>query len=111
MSISRKAKWTAALAAAVLAVAALLLLLGWLFGPAADRLTPHDPVRAAALNATRQILLATAAGTAALIGLAFTARTFYMSRRAQKLNWPTHNCKAPTLLVPQHGRLISAELT
>jgi len=36
-----------------------------------------------AVNSTRQILLATAGGTAILIGLGFTARTYYLSRRGQ----------------------------
>ena len=36
-----------------------------------------------AVNSTRQILLAAAGGTAVLIGLGFTARTYYLSRRGQ----------------------------
>jgi hypothetical protein len=66
--------------AALLAVLALLMIL---FGPVADRSTPRDKDRAASVNATRQILLAATAGVAALVGLGFTARTFYLSRRGQ----------------------------
>jgi uncharacterized protein YjbI with pentapeptide repeats len=36
-----------------------------------------------AINTTRQVLLAAAGGTAVLIGLGFTARTYYLSRRGQ----------------------------
>jgi hypothetical protein len=36
-----------------------------------------------AINATRQILLATAGGTSILLGLGFTARNYYLSRRGQ----------------------------
>ena len=39
--------------------------------------------RIAAITSARQIALAAAAGTAALVGLAFTARTYYLSRRGQ----------------------------
>jgi len=39
--------------------------------------------RIAAVNSARQIALAAAAGTAALVGLGFTARTYYLSRRGQ----------------------------
>src|SRR5262249_5912892 len=63
--------------------AVVAVFLAALFGPIADRATPHDKDRAAAVNATRQILLATTAGVAVLVGLAFTARTFYLSRRGQ----------------------------
>jgi Pentapeptide repeats (8 copies) len=63
--------------------AAAVVLLTVMLGPIADRATPHDKDRAAAVNATRQILLATAAGAAALVGLAFTGRTYYLSRRGQ----------------------------
>lgn len=42
--------------------------------------------RAAAVNAVRQTLLAAAGGTAALAGLAFTARTYYLARRGQLTN-------------------------
>jgi hypothetical protein len=57
----------------VVAVTAALAGLAVLLGPVADRSTPQDRDRAAAVNATRQILLASAAGLAALIGLGFTA--------------------------------------
>ncbi len=39
--------------------------------------------KAEALNAVRQSVLAAFAGSAALIGLAFTARTYFLSRRGQ----------------------------
>ena len=42
--------------------------------------------RAAGINAVRQTLLATAAGAAAFVGLAFTTRKFYMSRRGQLMD-------------------------
>jgi hypothetical protein len=71
------------IAAGTAGTAAVVAVLIALFGPIADRSTPHDKDRAAAVNATRQILLATAAGVAALIGLGFTARTYYLSRRGQ----------------------------
>ena len=39
--------------------------------------------RATAIDSVRQTVVTTAAGLAATVGLAFTARTFYMSRRGQ----------------------------
>lgn len=39
--------------------------------------------RANAINAVRQTILAAIGGTAALIGLAYTCRTFYLTRRGQ----------------------------
>jgi hypothetical protein len=64
-------------------------LLTLLLGPIAWRLGGHTLAdlhgkdRADAINSARQTLLAAAGGTAALTGLAFTARTFYLSRRGQ----------------------------
>lgn len=66
-----------------LAAIAAIGLLTLLLGPVAQAATPVNKDRAAAVNATRQILVATAAGLAALVGLGFTARTFYLSRRGQ----------------------------
>jgi len=54
-----------------------------LLGPVAASATTHDVGRAAAVNATRQILLLVAGGLVATISLAFTARTFFLSRRGQ----------------------------
>jgi pentapeptide repeat protein len=74
-------------AVAVMAAAVSVLVLRgpvewWLGGRALlDRLEPKDQV--ASVNSARQIALAAAAGTAALIGLGFTARTYYLSRRGQ----------------------------
>ncbi|MFI6131017.1 pentapeptide repeat-containing protein [Micromonospora sp. NPDC051141] len=65
--------------AGIAAIAALSFLLG----PVANRATPTDKDRAAAVNSTRQTLLAAAGGSAALVGLAFTARTYYLARRGQ----------------------------
>jgi len=48
----------------------------------ADNLTGKE--KADAVNATRQVLLAAAGGTAVLAGLGFTARTYYLSRRGQR---------------------------
>lgn len=49
--------------------------------PAVDTLRGKD--RADAVNATRQILLASVAGLALLTGAGYTARTFYLGRRGQ----------------------------
>lgn len=72
------------LVAAVGVLAFLIVLLG----PAAywatatvDELTGKD--KADAINATRQILLAAAVGAAAVAGLVFTGRNYYLSRRGQ----------------------------
>ncbi|MEU1587183.1 pentapeptide repeat-containing protein [Micromonospora sp. NPDC005710] len=65
--------------AAILGIAFLVALLG----PLADAATPVDKDRASAINSTRQTLLGTAAGLAALTGLLFTARTFSLTRRGQ----------------------------
>lgn len=81
------------LIAAILAVAVATasgMLLGFLLGPFADwvggstvRSIKAPEGQAAAINAVRQTILAAAGGTAALIGLAFTARTYYLSRSGQ----------------------------
>jgi uncharacterized protein YjbI with pentapeptide repeats len=75
----RRSRWAAVVFGAILAV---LLLVG-ILGPIASWATPPDAARAAAINATRQILLATAAGIFAVVGLAFTGRTYFLSRRGQ----------------------------
>jgi hypothetical protein len=73
----------------VLGLAVVLGMLALLLGPittwvAGDRVVALRGKDAAdAVNAVRQTLLATAAGLAAVVGLAFTARTFYLSRRGQ----------------------------
>lgn len=69
--------------------AAVLILLGLVVGPvtwlvaggSVRRLSGKE--QADALNAVRQTLLAALAGVAGLGGLAFTARTYYLSRRGQ----------------------------
>lgn len=71
-------------AIAIVIVGFLILLLG----PLAHWATVGEgdlrgKEKADAVNATRQILLAAAGGTAVLIGLGFTARTYYLSRRGQ----------------------------
>jgi hypothetical protein len=70
---------------AAIGIAAFLVLL---LGPVAQwatvgrsQLSGKD--KADAVNATRQILLAAAAGATVLVGLGFTARTYYLSRRGQ----------------------------
>jgi hypothetical protein len=69
---------------AVAVLGFLVLLLGpmayWATA-AMDELSGKE--RADALTATRQILLAAAAGLAALAGLAYTARNYHLSRRGQ----------------------------
>lgn len=72
----------------LLAAAGIVGFLVLLLGPIAhwatdgvNGLAGED--KADAINATRQILLTAAGGTAVLIGLAFTARTYYLSRRGQ----------------------------
>ena len=58
-----------------------------LLGPIAMWATPVTALqgkdRADAINVTRQILLAAAGGLALLTGAAFTARTYFLSRRGQ----------------------------
>ncbi|MDI6104846.1 pentapeptide repeat-containing protein [Actinoplanes sp. NEAU-A12] len=69
---------------AVLAAAGVLVLL---LGPVAWWATPAKHLqgkdKADARNATRQTLLAAVGGVGLLTGAAFTARTFYLTRRAQ----------------------------
>ena len=69
----------------VIGVIGFLILL---LGPVAEWATlgaNHlaGQVKSTAVNSTRQILLAAAGGTAVLIGLGFTARTYYLSKRGQ----------------------------
>jgi hypothetical protein len=79
---------------AVAAVAGLLWLLLrpgalWLVGPGTLRALAgdgHAKNRADVLTNARQILLASAGGTAALVGLVFSGRTFYLSRRSYILD-------------------------
>jgi len=72
---------------ALLVIILLVCGTALIVGPVAEWLTPSADVtgkeRAAALNATRQVLLTAVAGGLAIGGLAFTARTFFLSRRGQ----------------------------
>lgn len=73
----------AILLAATAAAGLLIMLLGpitWWAAPI-DGLEGRD--RADVLNSTRQILLAAVGGLALITGLAFTARTYYLTRRGQ----------------------------
>ncbi|HST92310.1 MAG TPA: pentapeptide repeat-containing protein [Brevundimonas sp.] len=85
MSSSGYRRWPLLVNVAVLLMVTIVMAL--LLGPIAGGLTPLDGVapkdRSAALNATRQMLLAGSAGALAIGGLAFTARTFFLSRRGQ----------------------------
>lgn len=72
----------------LVAAVGVIALLTVLLGPVAywatatvNELSGKD--KADAINSTRQILLAAAAGSAALAGLAFTGRNYYLSRRGQ----------------------------
>lgn len=72
----------------LLAAAGIVGFLALLLGPIAHWATDGinglaGKDKADAINATRQILLTAAGGTAVLIGLAFTARTYSLSRRGQ----------------------------
>ncbi|GAA3541721.1 pentapeptide repeat-containing protein [Amycolatopsis ultiminotia] len=72
------------LVAAIGIVGALALLLGPFAQWATVAITDlKGKEKADAVNATRQTLLAAAGGTFALIGIGFTARTYYLSRRGQ----------------------------
>jgi hypothetical protein len=53
----------------------------WFAGPHVEQ--PHGKDLPDAVNAVRPTVLATAAGLATGVGLAFTVRTFYLSRRGQ----------------------------
>jgi hypothetical protein len=85
----RRVRRMAPAAVLVASIAATIGLLTLLLGPIAWRLGGHTLAdlhgkdRADAINSARQTLLAAAGGTAALTGLAFTARSFYLSRRGQ----------------------------
>src|SRR5262249_36343793 len=78
---------TGALAAVVMAAAVSVLVLRgpveWWLGGRSLLAGLEAKDRVAAVNSARQIALAAAAGTAALVGLGFTARTYYLSRRGQ----------------------------
>lgn len=74
------------LIASVILMGLLILLLGpitvWAGGTSVQTISPPQ-AKAAAINAVRQTLLTAAGGTIALIALAFTARTYYLSRSGQ----------------------------
>src|SRR5262249_57243192 len=76
-----------ALAGAVMSAAVSVLVLRgpveWWLGGRSLLAGLEAKDRVAAVNSARQIALAAAAGTAALVGLGFTARTYYLSRRGQ----------------------------
>ena len=67
-------------------VAILAVLLGpaawWVAGDTVAQLTSKD--RADAINDVRQTILQAVGGLALLTGLAFTARTYYLSRASHK---------------------------
>ena len=73
----------------LLGAVGLIEFLVLLLGPIAQWATPvaglqgKDLADARNWNSTRQTLLATVGGTAVLMGLAFTARTYYLTRRGQ----------------------------
>ncbi|WP_245722696.1 pentapeptide repeat-containing protein [Micromonospora matsumotoense] len=73
--------------------------MAFLIGPVARWLTPltgvSDKDVSASLNATRQMLLVAVAGVVTAAGLAFTARTFFLTRRGQ---WADRYGKAVTQL-------------
>ncbi|MGW5325242.1 pentapeptide repeat-containing protein [Streptomyces sp. NPDC004014] len=72
-------------ALAILSIVALLFILGpisWLVGGETVRRLPGKE-RADALNAVRQTVLAAIGGAAVLGGLAFTSRTYHLSKRGQ----------------------------
>jgi Pentapeptide repeats (8 copies) len=85
--VKRRARKVAPTASVLGATVVLIGLLVLLLGPVAWWATPakhlHGKEKADVRNATRQTLLAAAAGTAALIGLGFTGRAYYLSRRGQ----------------------------
>lgn len=54
----------------------------WLIGGGSVR-NLHGAAQVAALNSIRQILLTALGGSAALVALGFTVRTYYLSRRGQ----------------------------
>jgi hypothetical protein len=75
------------LLAGLLSAAAAAGFLVLLLGPISWWATPTEGLsgkdKADVLNSTRQILLTAVGGLAVLAGLAFTARTYYLSRRGQ----------------------------
>ncbi|WP_460807510.1 hypothetical protein [Micromonospora zhanjiangensis] len=81
MNLEKKRFWS--VAAALLVAFSVIGLLIFLLGPVASWATPADAARAASINASRQILLATLAGIFAVVGLGFTGQTFFLSRRGQ----------------------------
>lgn len=72
-----------ALAAVVMSAAVSVLVLRgpveWWLGGRSMLAGLEAKDRVAVVNSARQIALAAAAGTAALVGLGFTARTYYLS--------------------------------
>lgn len=74
---------------AVVLLTLLAAVVGFLLGPAAWAIagttvrTLQGKERADALNSVRQTLLAATAGSVATVGLGFTVRTFFLSRRGQ----------------------------
>ncbi len=70
---------------AVIALAGIGLII--LLGPVAQWATPVSDLRgkelADAINSTRQVLLAAAGGLVVVVGLVFTGRTYYLTRRGQ----------------------------
>lgn len=73
----------ASLLAAIAAAGLLIMLLGPIALWAAPTGGLEGRDRADILNTTRQILLAAVGGLAVTTGLAFTARTYYLTRRGQ----------------------------
>src|SRR5262249_62271598 len=77
-----------ALAAAVMSAAVSVLVLRgpveWWLGGRSLLAGLEAKDRVAAVNSARQVALAAAAGTAALVGLGFPARTYYLSRRGAR---------------------------
>jgi hypothetical protein len=82
-----KQLWTRPLIEILLLACGAAVALGLLLGPIASWATPTANLqgkdRADAINATRQTLLAAAGGIVLLIGAAFTARTYHLSRGGQ----------------------------
>lgn len=70
---------------AVILLAGIGLII--LLGPVAQWATPVSGLRgkelADAINSTRQVLLAAAGGLVVVVGLVFTGRTYYLTRRGQ----------------------------
>lgn len=73
----------ASLLAAIATAGFLIMLLGPIALWAAPTGGLEGRDRADVLNTTRQILLAAVGGLAVITGLAFTARTYYLTRRGQ----------------------------